>query len=69
MSSVVNSYYPFPQYGQGLILLDEGDEVISWQDTSRALDGYFLIHAFPGGSHQFEHMEASLEMLRKHAVG
>tara|TARA_R110000823_G_scaffold302779_2_gene424068 strand:- start:4229 stop:4771 length:543 start_codon:yes stop_codon:yes gene_type:complete len=66
--TVVDSYYPFPQYGQGLILLDEGDEVISWQDTVRALDGYFLIHAFAGGSHRFEHMEQSLEILREHAA-
>lgn len=65
-SAVVSSYYPFARNGSGLILLDEGDEVIDWQDTHRKLEGYFPVHVFPGGSHRFEHMDASLPLIREH---
>lgn len=65
-SSVVESYYPFSQYGSGLVLLDEGDEVINWRETSRALEGYYLVHSFHGGSHRFEHMEESLPLIQEH---
>ena len=61
------SYYPFTQCGSGLILLDQGDELIPWQETFRALDGCFPVHSFAGGSHRFEHMDESLVWIREHA--
>ncbi|WP_096275235.1 hypothetical protein [Marinobacter sp. LV10R510-11A] len=36
--------------------------------TAGVLGDYYSIHAFPGGSHRFERMEESLEMLREHAA-
>jgi hypothetical protein len=63
---VVSSYYPFTHYGRGLVLLDQGDELLPWNDTVRALGGYFPVHSFEGGSHRFEHMEEALELVREH---
>jgi len=63
---VVSSYYPFTQYGSGLVLLDQGDELLPWNDTTRALGDYFPVHSFEGGSHRFEHMENALELIRQH---
>ncbi len=65
-STVVASYYPFTHYGRGLILLDEGDEVINCQNSYHALKDYYPVHFFPGGSHRFEHMEESLALIRDH---
>ena len=64
----VASYYPFVQYGSGLILLDKGDELLPWCDTARVLGGYFLMHCFDGGSHRFEHMDEALELIRDHVA-
>ena len=63
---VVSSYYPFTHYGSGLVLLDQGDELLPWNDTVRELGGYFSVHSFEGGSHRFEHMEEALELVREH---
>jgi len=63
---VVSSYYPFTQYGSGLVLLDQGDKLLPWKDTARALGDYFPVHSFEGGSHRFEHMGEALELVREH---
>ncbi|KXO06855.1 YqiA/YcfP family alpha/beta fold hydrolase [Marinobacter excellens] len=63
---VVSSYYPFTHYGSGLVLLDQGDELLPWKDTARVLGDYFPVHRFEGGSHRFEHMEEALELIREH---
>lgn len=62
--AVVGSYYPITENGQGLILVDQGDEVIDWRDTNEALDGYYPVQSFPCGSHRFEHMEEALKLVR-----
>jgi len=64
--AVVDSYYSITENGHGLILLDQGDEVIDWRGTHEALDGYYPVHSFAGGSHRFEHMENALELIREH---
>lgn len=63
---VVSSYYPFTHYGSGLVLLDQGDELLPWNDTVRALGDYFPVHSFEGGSHRFEHTEEALKLIREH---
>lgn len=65
-STVVRSYYPFARNGSGLVLLDDGDEVIDRQGTIKALEGYYPVHSFSGGSHRFEHMANALELIREH---
>jgi len=67
--AVVDSYYPIMENGQGLILVDQGDEVIDWRETHEALDGYYPVQSFPGGSHRFEHMEDALFLIHEHISG
>ncbi|MGO1502712.1 MAG: YqiA/YcfP family alpha/beta fold hydrolase [Marinobacter sp.] len=64
--SVVESYYPFTQYGSGLILLDKGDELLPWRDTVTELGDYFPTYCFEGGSHRFEHMGEALHLILEH---
>lgn len=56
-------YYRF----RPLVLLDEGDEVISADETYEKLVT-FLTYLFPGGSHRFDHMEQSLDLIRAYAI-
>lgn len=65
-AEVVSGYYPFTHCGSGLVLLDQGDELLPWNDTVRALGDYFPVHSFEGGSHRFEHMEEALKLIREH---
>ena len=65
-SAVADSYYPITENGHGLILLDQGDEMIDWRETHEALNGYYPVHSFAGGSHRFEHMEDALSLIRAH---
>lgn len=50
----------------GLVLLDEGDEVINAFDIATVLADHFHIVRFPGGSHRFEHMAESLDHISAH---
>lgn len=65
-AEVVSGYYPFTHCGSGLVLLDQGDELLPWNDTVRALGDYFPVHSFEGGSHRFEHTEEALKLIREH---
>lgn len=58
--SVVDSYGPFSTNGCGLILLDQGDDVIDWRATHDIYQEHYSVVSFPGGSHRFEHMEEAL---------
>ena len=49
--------------GCGLILLDKGDDVISYQDTKLLLDEHYSVKVFEGGSHRFEHMSESITLI------
>lgn len=64
-ASVVNSYGPLARDGCGLILLDEGDDVFDWHETYVAYHETYSIYSFPGGSHRFEHMKESLQLIEK----
>ena len=65
MIEATRSYHLEP--GQGRIpttlLLDEGDELIDSRRTAQAYRDHGSIHLFPGGSHQFDHMEEALEII------
>lgn len=47
----------------GIILLDDGDELLSSDETYHQLHENFTIHRFAGGCHRFEHMEESLDLI------
>ena len=61
--SVVGSYGTFATNGCGLILLDQGDDVIDWKVTHDMFQKHYSVVSFPGGSHRFEHMEESLPLI------
>jgi len=61
--SIVASYYPIAKNGYGLILLDEGDEVIDSLETQKVLDGHYDVKLFSGGNHRFEHMKEALPLI------
>ncbi|MFA7408576.1 MAG: YqiA/YcfP family alpha/beta fold hydrolase [Anaerolineaceae bacterium] len=52
-------------YLNPLVLLDEGDEVISSKETAKQLRGYPMI-SFPGGNHRFVHMEEALPRITEY---
>ena len=58
-------YGPFATGGYGLILLDSGDEMFDSYETERQLRGYYECRRFPGGYHQFAHMEESIPLIEK----
>ena len=61
---VEGEFEPFPDRGKGLILLDRGDRVISpWRTWGRFKDTH-TIHMFGGGNHRFQHMEASIDLIK-----
>ncbi|MEC9039564.1 MULTISPECIES: hypothetical protein [unclassified Marinobacter] len=45
------------------MLLDQGDELLPWNDTVGALGDYFPVYSFEGGSHRVEHMEEALKLI------
>ena len=61
--SAVASYYPIAKNGCGLILLDEGDEVIDARHTQEVLKQHYQIEVFEGGNHRFAHMEEALPLI------
>ncbi|SDT96814.1 YqiA/YcfP family alpha/beta fold hydrolase [Halopseudomonas salegens] len=68
-AAAVDSYFNLPTGGQGLILLDEGDEVIDAQATRAALQDHYPVICFPGGNHRFAHMEAALPKIQAFLEG
>lgn len=61
----LSTYKALSGEGYGLILLDEGDEVIPAYHTVAALIEYHDINMFAGGSHRFEHMQDALPMIKE----
>ena len=61
---LIARFEPFKLGGRGLVLLDEGDEVIDHRRTVETLSGHFPIKVFPGGNHRFTHMEEALADIR-----
>lgn len=51
--------------GCGLILLDEGDEVIDALETQKVLKDYYGVKLFSGGNHRFEHMVEALPLIEE----
>lgn len=59
------SFTNFALDGNGLILLDSGDEVINANETAKALSGVYRTHMFMGGNHRFAHMQESLSVINR----
>jgi predicted esterase YcpF (UPF0227 family) len=49
--------------GNGLVLLDSKDEIISARETFRLLETTFHVKMFEGGNHCFKHMELALPLI------
>ena len=64
-AETVAMYEPFDTEACGLILLDEGDDLFSTDETVDALKESYEIVVFDGGSHRFEHMDESLGIIRE----
>ena len=47
------------------LLLDQGDELIDWHIAESIYAGRAEIHAFPGGSHAFDHMDEAVAIIRR----
>jgi len=54
--------------GHGLLLVDEGDELIDAAHTIEWLSPYFRYREFEGGSHRFEHMRDATANIDSHYV-
>jgi len=68
--SVVSSYRDMTHKSAGLILLDDGDEVIPADGVfAKGYDSDHGVLKHEGGSHRFEHMEESLEEIESHYTG
>ena len=61
----VHDYPSFPIEGSrcGLILLDEGDDVLDSLSTFDMLKVAYHVEMFPGGSHRFDHAEESVVLI------
>ena len=61
----VESYPPMSIAGDGLILLDMGDDVIDAHETVAQLERYYDIVTFHGGSHRFDNIVDSLPIIER----
>lgn len=61
--NTINEYPNFIDKGYGLILLDENDNVINPERTKELYKESYRVISFEGGSHRFEHIEESLELI------
>jgi len=48
-----------------LVLLDEGDELIDYHYAKERYQGVGQVVVFPGGSHRFDHLQKSEELIRR----
>ncbi|MFV0574702.1 MAG: YqiA/YcfP family alpha/beta fold hydrolase [Vibrio sp.] len=62
--ATLDSYSTFSTEAEGLILLDEGDELIDAHHTKSALENTYFIQMFKGGNHRFDHMQESLALIK-----
>ena len=62
-NDIVDSYDRFNTGGCGLILLEEGDELFDFSVTESVLKVYYDVKIFKGGSHRFEDMKDTLELI------
>ena len=60
----VDEYHDISTTGAGLILLDNGDDVIDSTKTFETLKDKYSVKCFEGGSHRFEHMNESLDLIK-----
>lgn len=60
---VIDSYDPISYNAAGLLLLDLGDDVIDPHETIEYFYRSYETHTFEDGSHRFDHMDESLELI------
>jgi len=62
----VESYDSIRNYTpDGIVLLDSGDEFFDSFKTRDDISDLFCVHIFDGGSHRFDHMKESLELIEE----
>jgi len=64
MVQALNAYTPTDETVPLLVLLDEEDELLDFGLTRRKCHGIAEVVSFPGGSHRFEHLPESINMIR-----
>lgn len=60
------AYYDFPpseRSASTLVLIDEGDEVIDYRVAAKRYTAIGRVVIYPGGSHQFEHLDQAIEEI------
>ena len=62
---ICNLYYSITGDGFGMVLVDDGDDVIS-PDSINTIEHGYRVHKFQGGSHRFDHMKESLSLILEH---
>lgn len=62
--TAIASYPAINRQGQGLVLLDAGDELIDAAQTAELFKSTHAVRVFTGGSHRFEHLPEALPWLR-----
>jgi predicted esterase YcpF (UPF0227 family) len=66
----LETYTEFPDQVSvnGLVLLDEDDELIDSGLTMRLLRNNYRVFMFPGGNHRFAHMKDALPMIEHYII-
>lgn len=59
----VDKYWDMSREGRGVILLEDGDEVIDPDTTARLYAYAYQITRFPGGSHRFENLRDAVPVI------
>lgn len=62
---VALAYPDISMDGNGIVLLDLADEVISATKTRNMLDGVYSVFVFEGGNHRFAHMDKALPLIKE----
>lgn len=57
--------YDVPLAGPALVLLDEGDEVLDYRMAVAAYEDVADVIVFPGGNHEFAHLEESVPLITR----
>lgn len=63
--SVCASYPDMVTEGNGLVIIESGDEISSATKVENALTPYFKVKKFVGGSHRFVHIDAALPIIKE----
>ena len=61
---VLDDFTDISTSGHGIIFLDKGDELIDSSYSKKYLEPYYNVISYEGGSHRFEHITESLNIIQ-----